>query len=447
MKDAKIYFDFRYLRSDSTDINSMLDRYSELRAEAQGMGESRDLQAMSGDNADFRVLEWFTSWKGKLVLVALANNRKQVIRYTELDTKYWPILDRSIYPMAHDWDGVSIPDLTEDKQRARSALQNLGLKGVKANLNPMYVYDTNKIKNKADLNFGFNKFIGVNGNPQLAAVPLQKDVVKAEASWILDVLDTASQRATATPDMQQGMMSEDKRTATEMGAIQQNVGIRYSLSARVFGWSEKRFWQQWYRLYDNYFDEKIDEKVIRIAGQMSSSTRTLKRKDFISGGADPDIIIESKSVADAQKIQQLNAYRLFVKDAQTLDPTLNLRLAVRELGRLSAVPQALLNQMLPPTVDEMIAEQENAGLDKDQRQDVSASDDDQTHLIIHNKAKDTPYKIAHIEAHKRAMLLKKLRPDLFPQTAAPLIQGTQMKPGQGQSTTGASVNPMMQSNG
>jgi hypothetical protein len=224
------------------------------------------------------------------------------------------------------------------------------------------------------------------------------------------------------------MTSDSKRTATEMNAVNQNVSVRYSLSARIFGWSEKRFWQRWYGLYNENFDEKIDEKVIRIAGALNSSVRTLKRKDFISGNADPDIIVESKAVSDSQKVQMLNAFRLFVKDAITLDPNFNLRLALRELGRLTAVSQALLNQLMPPSIDEMVAEQENAGLNKDKRQDVSATDDDQTHLIIHNKSKDTPYKMAHIEAHKRAMLVKKLRPDLFPQQTAMIPGGDQMTP-------------------
>lgn len=445
MKDAGVYFGFQTLKSDSTDINSLVDRYSELRAEAQGLGNSKNIQ-LSGDNADFRVLEWFTSWKGKPVLVSLANDRKQIIRITTFKDNRFPILDRSIYPMAHDWDGVSIPDLTEDKQRARSALQNLGLKGIKAGLNPMYIYDTNRIKNRADLNFKFNKFIGVTGNPVNAILPMQKDQVKQEATWILDVLDTAAQKSTATPDMQQGMTSDTKRTATEMNAVQQNVGVRYSLSARIFGWSEKRFWQKWYGLYNENFDEKIDEKVIRIAGALNSSVRTLKRKDFISGGADPDIIIESKAVSDAQKVQMLNVFRLFVKDATTLDPSFNIRLAVRELGRLTAIPQALLNQLMPPNIDEMVAEQENAGLNKNKRQEVSANDDDQTHLIIHNKTKDTPYKIAHIEAHKRAMLLKKTNPELFPQQNSQVIPaGDQLQqPRQGLPPTAApSAKPVM----
>ena len=86
----------------------------------------------------------------------------------------------------------AIPDLTEDKQRARSVLQNLGLKQAKSNLHPMYLFNTTKIKNKADLNFEFNKFIPVDGDVSGAVQPMNKDAVKQEASWILEVLDTAA---------------------------------------------------------------------------------------------------------------------------------------------------------------------------------------------------------------------------------------------------------------
>jgi hypothetical protein len=46
---------------------------------------------------------------------------------------------------------------------------------------------------------------------------------------------------------------------------------------------------------------------------------------------------------------------------------------------------------------------------------VQATDDHVIHLEIHNKLSDTPAKYAHIEAHKRAMILKKTNPELFSQ--------------------------------
>jgi hypothetical protein len=70
-----------------------------------------------------------------------------------IDGDRWPIIDRTLFPIAHDWDGVSIPDLIEDKQRARAKMINLGLDSAIADLHPMYRYNKKKIRNKNDLNF------------------------------------------------------------------------------------------------------------------------------------------------------------------------------------------------------------------------------------------------------------------------------------------------------
>lgn len=444
MRDSGIYFDFRYLRPDSTDVHSLLDNYSEARAEAQGLGNMRNIDDLEGDNADCRVLEWFTSWKGKLCLVGVANNFKKVVRFTPLEGRRWPIIDRVLYPTSHNWDGVSVPDLVEDKQRGKAAIKNLGLRGVKAGLNPMYVYDSNKIKNRNDLNFAFNKHIGVAGNPANSILPVQREVIKAEVGWILNELDNDAQKATATPEMQQGMMSDEKRTATEMNAINQNVSVRYSLSARIWGWSEKRFWQQWAHLYRENFDEKIDEKKIRISGVLGSTYRTLRKSDFV-GETDPDIIIESKVVADALKTQQLNQFRLAVGDATKFDPNFPIRIALKEIFRLSTVPNTMIERLFPPTIDELVAQEENEFLNRNERRDVNPADDDGTHLEIHNKAMDTPYKIAHMHAHKKAMYLKKLNPQAFPQPVRPQMSEAQVKPiaaGQAPAAPSATAQPV-----
>jgi hypothetical protein len=56
-----------------------------------------------------------------------------------------------------------------------------------------------------------------------------------------------------------------------------------SLAAAIFGWSERRFWDQWYWLYRKDFSaEAMDEKVIRIKGPLATAWRTLTRER--SGG-------------------------------------------------------------------------------------------------------------------------------------------------------------------
>lgn len=413
MREAGVYFDFEGLKADSATGREQYDRNVTARREAQGFdNSSKTEESTSGDNSEIRLLEWFTNWNGKKVLVTLGDECKKVVRYQALDTSFWPIVDRPLYPVAHDWDGVSIPDLVEDKQRARASLQNMGLQGIKTGLTPTYLYDFNKIKNKADLNLAMNKHVGVDGNPSGAIQLVPRAEVKAEVGWILETLDAAAQKATATPDIQQGATGGTKRTATELNLVSNKVDTRYSLSAKIWGWSEKRFWKYWYKLYKDHFTAGIDEKVIRIRGAMGFKWRKLTRENIIAVN-DPDVVVESRVVAEEIKTNNLQKYRLFLKDIMATDPqSANIRLALRKIGEYSGFQKDEVEQILPPTVDELTAEAENEGLDAGEKVPVNVYDDDFMHMQVHNKAADTPAKFAHINAHRKAMMLKRVNPAL-----------------------------------
>lgn len=414
MKDAEVYFNYEDLKDDQTDLTSLFDRNEMARQEAQGFSNTAFTQNsnLKGSNGTKRLLEWFTYHKGKLVLVTLADNRKRVVRYTEVKGKGIPIEDRALYPIANDWDGVSIPDLTEDKQRAKAKLTNLGIKVAEAGLYPMYLFDNTRIKNRAELNYEQNKFISVDGNPTGAVQIMQKDGIKNDVNFILQTLDQSAQKATATPELQQGANTSERRTATELTIQANKVDTRYSLSAKIFGWSEKRFWQRYYSLYKIYFPDGIAEKTVRISGVLGAKFRPLRRSNIVAN-VDPDVKIESKVVNDARNYNMLQQYRGFVQMVAQ-DPNANLRYALKQMGRLSGLKKDEVDMILPPTVDELIATDENVNLENNEVVIVKSTDDHQMHLEIHNKLSDTPAKMAHIGAHKKAMAIKKTNPELFP---------------------------------
>lgn len=412
MRDAGVYFNLDGLKADTNEIKSLLDRNSELRSEAQGLQPTNFMESLEGENKTYHLFEGYTIWKGKRCLVTFANSRAVLIRYQVLDDMSIPVIDRCLFPIAHDWDGVSIPDLVEDKQRARSSATNMALKSIKAGLNPMYLFNSNKITNRSDLNFEFNKFIPVNGDPTGAAVPLQREGVKQEVNWILEVLDGAAQRATATPEQQQGAASKDRRTATEINLVDSKVDTRYSLAARIFGWSEKRFWQRYYQIYKKHFSSGIDEKIIRIQGALGTKWRPLTRENIIAN-TDPDVKIESKVVSDAIRFNKYQMYRGFVASIST-DPNANLRGALKQLGRLAGLKKDEVDLVMPPTIDELVADEENAVLNADKIVPVDAADDHRLHMEVHNKAADTAAKFAHIRAHVRAIMMQRSNPEMFP---------------------------------
>jgi len=412
MDEAGVYFNYGTLKNETSDLRSFTDEEENLAQEARGMGNVTKFTGLTGDNVDHRVLEWFTVWNGKRCFVTLADNRTKVIRYRELETMDIPIIDRRIYPLPNSFDGISIPDLVEDKQRARAVLQNLGLKGAKANLHPMYLFNTNKIKNRADLNFDYNKFIGVDGEVNGAVAVMPKDQIKQEVSFIMDILDGSAQKATATPDIQQGANSETKRTATELSLQNQKVDTRYSLSAKMFGWSEKRFWRQWHNLYKTHFKDGIDEKIVRVVGALGADYRPFRREDIISK-TDLDVSVESRVLSEAKQFNKSRNFEGYLSIIAQ-DPTANLRYGFKRLGKFKGFKRDEIDLLLPPTIEELRAEDENRNLETDELVEVMPTDDHITHLEIHNKLSDTPAKYAHIEAHKRAMLLARVRPDIIP---------------------------------
>ncbi len=419
IKDNDLYFNIDKLKPQGQDPQSLLDQAERGRLAAQGYNEANTAARTitSGDNTEIRALEWFTHYKGKKVLVTLTNDRKEVIRYTELTgsddkpAKTWPIVDRVCYPMAQDWDGVSIPDLIEDKQRARSVVQNAALKGIKSGQEPVYLYDANKIKKRGSLDIAFNKHVPIDGSPAGAVQIIDRQQVKSEVDWILNVLNQAAQSSTASPDTRQGGGGSDQ-TATEATLEAQGVDVRYSLTAKIWGWSERDFWLQWYCLYKKHFEADIDEKTMRVAGALGPKWRKLTRENIVAS-ADPDVFIESKAISEAANINKLQKYRLFLKDIMATDPrAANVRFALRKIGVMSGFKKDEVDQVLPPTYDEMDATEENEMLDKGMKVKVEVTDDDFVHLVLHNKAADTPAKKAHMRAHQKALMLKRSKPEL-----------------------------------
>lgn len=412
MESNTAFFNTNLLRRSKKQDN-LIDEIRSARREAQGLEDTKNKEESIKENYEYNVLIWLTHRNGKKYICGSANGGNLLVRYQELDSDFWPIIDRSLFPMAHDWDGVSIPDLIEDKQRARSIMINLGMESAKADLYPMYLYDRKKIRNPKDLDFAFNKFVPIQGDTNNAVMPIQKSIFHQQVNLILNILDVAAQKSVAAPETSQGVQPSQNRTLGENELVAAGRNVRNSLAARIFGWSEKRFWQQVYRLYKKHFKEGIDEKVVRIQGPLAPAWKTFKREDIITS-RDLDVYIESATNAEYKRKMEFQNFMAFANLA-IQDPTTNRRFVFRKLGSLNRIPKAVLSLMFPPTIDELRAEDENAMIAKDKLPDVKAVDDDMIHLEFHNKAADTKSKFAHMEAHKFMMLFKKEHPEMFQQ--------------------------------
>jgi len=414
---------------------SLLNIATDARTEAQGNQKQIDTNESGfGANTEHIITEWNThreiDGKVRKIKCWLGNERKTLLGVKVLSEGKWAVLDRPLYPTSHDWDGTSIPDLTEDKQRHRAVAQNLGMKVMLADLYPMYIYDINKVKNRSDLNFGFNKFVPSDGDVNSAIQPMRKGQLNMNLlDFILNSIDISAQKATATPELQQGQLSGQQRTLGEINIVASKVETRYSLTVKVFGWSEKRFWEQWYRMYKENFADDIDEKILRIKGAFGTKFRPLTKDQIITKRLDPDITIKSEVISRAKQLEDRqvlgNFFALILQD-----PSTNRRYAMRELAKLNGMKSDEINRLFPQSIDERIATKENEDLNDDTFVMVNSEDDHNVHLEIHSKANATESTRTHIETHIEALSLKKKNPALFPQdeqlpTAEDLKTGSQ----------------------
>jgi len=435
MERMESYFNLgRLKKAKDTTKSSMTAEAAQARSEAMGLENMEILEENIEANYKYRNLQWFTHVLGEKYLVELSNDRKLIVRIMKMPKRWkkWPLVERSLFPISHELFGVSIPDLIEDKQRMRAVLLNLGIDVAKSELYPRYIFDQNKIRNPNSLTFGFNKHIPSDGPVGDAMQVVQSKQVSQTTDYIMRIIESSAERAAAVPAIAQGIPDDKRRTLGENELLLARAGGRQSLAARIFGWSEKRFWYQWYWVYDEFYAEGLGEKVIRINGPFGPKWLNHKRQTIIMDHPlGPDIHIESQAISEARKLRDFGKMQQFLA-AAFQDPTARRRFAIRHLGRMVAKKQ-VVDRIIPPTIDEMEAEEENKELDANKKVPVSAEQNHWEHLEIHGKLPDPLTQAAknHIRAHKEALMLARTRPDLFPGNQAaqfpfPDQQGAQL---------------------
>jgi len=308
-------------------------------------------------------------------------------------------------PQAENPFGTSICDLVEDKQRAKSIFKNLRIAAEKALIYPMYLYNRDKILNRRDLDFAFNKFIAVRGDVgNNVVVPLNKgvsrtgDVLANEQS-----LDNDIEISTGASKNSQGVMSEQQRTLGEQEIVQANANLRYLLGSKINAWGERRFWKLWYRLYKQNFPG-TDKKIIRIKSAIGNQYATITRRIFITKN-DPDIFIGSKLEVEQKRQRDSLSFESIVPMFIT-DPSIPLssrNFIKRHLLRLKGVANEVIAIMVPDTPDEYKAKMENELLNKNNNEpEIDVKEDHLSHIVIHSQAEKTPATMGHINAHYTA---------------------------------------------
>lgn len=413
MFNSNDYFNLEYLKRDAQGFRTFSPLWDTERARKEAQGFNTPYQSYSlTTNLDWTLLQWFTIIENKRYMVELGNDRTLIIRMVELG-KEWPIIDRCMYPIAHDWDGVSVFDIMEDKQRFRSQLLNVYGDLTKAKLYEMWLFDENKIRKNIDLDFELSKRIPVDGNPNEALVPVKHSEVSGDVNFMFDFLDKASQKALGVNDQTLGLPSGKRQTLGQLQQQQAKTDTRFSLTQKIWGWSEAKRWRRWYDMYEDNFGG-IDNKIFTIEGAFGKPFEKDIRKEDItfSHALGPQIEIATKSETEAKKLRKYQQMRDYMGMAISLPETDKLY-GMRKLGE-QVLKKSEIKYLIPYTHDEMQALDENDVMNEGQPTKVSPEDNHAVHLRIHMEADENPESEAHIRAHQYALAIGKQRPDLIP---------------------------------
>lgn len=438
-KRKDVYFNTELLKSSGKSISDRLQLSHDARSDAAGKNQQLN-DGLVGDNEEFKITEHRTWIDGKRYLIGLGNEGKTLVRFQEIKGDTWGIVAYRLWPQPHQFMGVAVTDLVEDKQRMKAVLLNTGIKVLKSSLYPNYAYNKNLVYNKRDLmKAGFNKYIPVKDNPNNVIAPLQtKGVDLAIFNYLMQEVDTQAQKATATPEIQQGINSKGKTTLGELQIQQSKVDTRYGLLVKSVIAGEKDFWKQWYFAYKNKFADAIAEKVLRIAGTTSPKFRVLTRENIIAVN-DPDVQIDSSLLSEQAQMRIFSRWTSIAKIASA-DPTADKRFILKKATKSAGASSDEVEGAFPNTFDEDMAQKENEMLNGNKSVPVRGTDNHRVHIQIHRQANATKAAFAHIETHREAMLQQRVHPELFPQQQQ-MQQG--MQPGEtGQVQTGGVAQAM-----
>lgn len=302
------------------------------------------------------------------------------------------------------WDRPA--NYTRDVQLQKAEIANLRLNKMRAELYPMYLYNSDLVKG-SDLNFWFNKWIWVkmwmwweqfNINNVLA--PIQKDL-RVDTSFQVEAsLDRQVEKSTSIWEVVQWTTPDKRETLGTNQLIQTNTDVNLSLNEEIHSiWDEQwiKIWFGWY--YQNFAE--WDKKLVYAWWSTAWIPINLKRKDFIYEW-NLNLSIETNIRSQERKKRELNSAMAI---SPLISPTLN-EASKLQLNRFIAdrawMPQETIEEILIDTPQMTQQKLENEALKLNIFVPIWVNDDHEQHLIalgnsINTEAYET-HKMAHIEA-------------------------------------------------
>lgn len=356
----------------------------------------------------------------------------------------WPIVVKESYRQPHSSIPFSIADLLDDKHRAKSVLLNLAFIAAKDTANPVYLYNSDKVDDITQfLSRQVNQHIPVS-DVNDAVAPLNKaQAMSPELQSFMQFLDAEAESPMGAGKPMSEPGGSTSQTATQASLDQQLNDMAQSLLSKVLQFGESEFWSHWFHRYALYADD-LQSKMANIVGVKGVDSTEIDLSVFHTDYP-PGILVYSAKEAEYKELTlRRDLMQLYPALTQTLDQD-----GMRNFNKHVFFPKflqdpSLIDVMLPKTIDEMKAEQENEQLKQDMMPKAELTDNHTTHIYTHHMVQPKTWATwFHIAEHEKLLAEQKAQEQ---QMMAQEMQGASLggkgKVGKEKSNPMANASPL-----
>jgi hypothetical protein len=343
---------------------------------------------------------------GKRIVVWTDKNFSQEIRVERLDRwipddEPWPIVKKQIFKEPHSSLEISVPDLIEDKHRARNVLLNLAFLAAKDDANPIYLYNPDVVQDPSQF-YSRQVFqhIAVDDLDKAVKPMASHPAMSASLNAFMSLISSESSDVIGTAIVQP-TIQKGKKSATEAAMMQQVADQTSSLQAKVIAMAEKEFCSHWYlRLINPRNMKDADRKIITLTSVNGITFENIKLDDFKTKYPPKAEIVSKKEAEYKELVVRRDLMQNYPIITKTMDErslaNFNKYIYFPKFGMQSST----IDLIVPSGIDQIKARMENELLDKGKFTPVSPQDDDEAHMYEHRMAKNTPQKWAHYFIHQ-----------------------------------------------
>lgn len=317
----------------------------------------------------------------------------------------WPIVIKEAFREPHSSVVFSVADILEDKHRAMSVLLNLMYVAAKDKANPLYGYNPDKVRDVSQL---FSRQISQH-------IPMDSE----DAMWPLNTADPLPPtllsflsllKQEANDPVGTGISlqpaKKGSQTATEAAIQQQLNDLAQSLQSKVMQFGEKEFWSHWYFRYRKH-TKAGDEKIATITGVKGMTFEKIDLGDVHTKYPPGVLIYSAKEAEYKELVLRRDLMQMYPQFQMSMTPD-----GMRNFNKYVFFPKflsdpSLIDLMLPNSIDEIKAEEENNQLDRNEMPQVAETDNHEQHLYIHRMAKKNWATWSHIAWHEELLAQQK----------------------------------------